>query len=262
MEPLQSGQVLPPPIFKSGIITPIIFTLVGFALGYSLITSYFLFLVPKPAPVTIEKIVEKTVLVQVPSASVSSVPGRVYDFYVVKDTGNASTTSDIDKAIIETVSSLLKKDKDVDGALSTTTLEIVVSGDLGFVSVEASKSAVGTVNFVIDIKNKKVLDRFTSYVRYSADKGTLIFGNANDADGLRYYMYGASSSVKILNSSLSGGQSYTEYYSENGANMFELVSTTTNSVTFGVFDKTETVSTQGGGTPHYRKTGERMFIIP
>ncbi|MBP6888916.1 MAG: hypothetical protein KBC21_04445, partial [Candidatus Pacebacteria bacterium] len=197
--------------------------LIGLVIGGGAAASYFLFLVPPPEPVVVEKIViqQATTTEQVKSM----VPAKTYDFRIIKvlnDDGATTTLSVEDSKVVEEVETLLKKDKDY-----YTPHSIVISSSSTLVRVGVPKDSGGEVDFVVDLVNKKITDKFAGPRSYYMDTGTFIIGGYTGE--LRYYSYGATSSVKLLNSELTGDQTYREYEGPMGSAGFQVVSTTTNS---------------------------------
>ncbi len=237
------------------------FLLLGLILGGGVAYGYFTYLVPKPEPVVVEK--QVPVVQNVPILAFPTAPAKTYDFKAIKvlDSNSATTTlSDEDSVIVESVKELLKKDKDI-GSFISSIAEVVVSPGLAFTRVYIPKdSAVSGFGFIIDLEGGKVLEKFSLGNSYFMDQGTFVFGS--DSTGLSYYSYGASASVKVPNSSLTGNQTYVEFDGPNGASGYKVTATSTNSITFGVYDKKQGLTQPGDSTTHYKKVGERAFLIP
>lgn len=254
--------VPPPPVAPAPVAQPspmststkfAICLLAGLLIGGGVAAAYFLLLVPLPEPVVVEKIViqQATTTEQVKSL----VPAKTYNFRTIQITssdGATTTLSTEDAAIAKEVEALLKKDTDYSMPDS-----IILSSSTALVRVIKGGDSGGYyLDFIVDLASKKLTDKFTARRTFYLDQGTFVSG---DDDGLRYYSYGATSSVKLLNSNLTGNQTYTEYEGPMGGSGYQIVATTTNSVTLGVFDNTK--STTAVDVSHFEKVGERMFII-
>lgn len=233
--------------------------LLGLILGGGLATGYFIYFAPKPAPVVVEKQVPVVQNTQIPVFPLA--PPRTYDFRTIKvlDSNSATTTlSDEDSVVVESVKELLKKDKDV-GSLVNSIAEVIVSPGLAFAKVHTSKDGQASgFGFIVDLEGGKALEKFPVGNTYFMDQGTFIFGN--DSSGLSFYSYGTSSSIKIPNSTLTGNQTYVESVGPSGASSYKVTATSTNSISFGIYDKTQPLS-QGEEVTHYKKVGERAFLI-
>lgn len=244
-------------------LTKAIYLIIGVLVGYCVMAAYFLFLVPKPIPVVVEKIVEKIVPATTTPVIKSQAVPRVYTFRTLKildDKGATTTLSAEDAAIVDKVSSVLKKDKDVSSYIKSINQLIISSGNV-FVKVRLPDNVGGEeYGFVVDINTPKMLDKFLLKEYYYLDKGTFVLFDYTTS-GFSYYMYGASTSVMLPNSTLFGNQSYTAFVGE-GASGFQIIATSTDSITFGVFDKTQGATTTGSNITRYKKVGERMFVIP
>lgn len=250
-QPLPAPVVQPSPLSTSAKLVMCLLT--GLLIGGGGVAVYFLLLVPPPEPVIVEKVVIQQATTT--EQAKGMVPAKTYDFLTIKvlnDDGATTTLSTEEAAILEQVGSLLKNDKDYHIPHS-----IIVSSSSALVKVGVPKDSGGGVGFVVDLVNKKITDKFSALRSYYMDQGTLVTGN--DTDGLRYYSYGATSSVKLPNSTLTGNQTYREYEGPMGSSGYQVVATTTNSITFGVFDSTK--STIEVDMAYFEKVGERMFII-
>lgn len=227
--------------------------LAGLVIGGGVASAYFLLLVPPPEPVVVEKIVIQQATTTEQAQSL--VPAKTYEFLVIKvlhDDGATTTLSTEEAAILGQVESLLKKDVDY-----STPYSIILSSSTALVRVSKGGDSGGySLDFVVDLANKKVTDKFTAPGTFYVDQGTFV---SWDDDGLRYYSYGATSSVQLANSSLTGNQTYVEYEGPMGGSGYQVVATTTNSITFGVFDSTKKM--MDVDVSHFEKVGERMFII-
>lgn len=240
----------------------VVLILSGLGAGVLLATLGFLFLVPEPAPVVVEKIVEKKV--EVPAVKPMP-PERSYNYRLINtlDDKGATTTLTLEDAVVmENVHTTLKKNKmwaqflkDDPSAASY----IIVSGNYAITSIGIPKDSAGSHYIIIDLEKSKILENFITNFLYYIDKGTFVFGT--DA-GLRYYSYGASSTGAFLNSALKSPQTYYEFEGPMGVSGFKVLATTTESITFGVYDADYPTLKEGDDTAHLKKVGERTFILP
>ena len=238
------------------------FILVGVLIGTIGVSAYFIFLFPKPDAVVVEKIVEKIV---VATTTKSIIPARTYDFRLIRtlDDNGATTTLSLDDAlVVDTFRKAIKKDKQWSSSLDDkyNVSYIMVSSSYAITFINPNKGETGYAYIVVDLNNTKITDKFFSKSLNFMDRGTFIFGN--DVDGLSYYIYGDSSSVKLLNSNLKSPQTYIEFEGPGIIGGYKIIATTTNSITFGVFDRTAGIIQSGDGDSGYKKVGERTFIIP
>jgi hypothetical protein len=236
--------------------------LLGIVVGALAVSLYFMLLVPKPEPVVVEKIVEKKV--EVPMTKPMP-PARSYTYRLIStlDDKGATTTLSLDDAVIvDTVHSTLKKNKNWAALLKddpNAASYIVVSGNYAITNIGIPKDSAGNYYFIIDLEKGKLLENFSAGMLYFMDKGTFVYGTDS---GLRYYSYGASSTIALLNSSLKSPQTYYEYEGPMGVSGFKVLGTTTESITFGVYDAEFPTMKEGDDTAHLKQVGERTFIIP
>lgn len=237
--------------------------LLGIVVGALAVSLYFMFLAPAPEPVVVEKIVEKRV--EVPAVKPMP-PARTYDFRLIStlDDNGATTTLTLDDAVVvETVHTALKKNKTWAQILKsdpTAASYIIVSGKYALTNISIAMDSAGFGNyFIIDLDSGKLLETFEAKKLYYLDTGTFAFGTDN---GLRYYSYGASSTKPFLNSSLKAPQTYFEYEGPMGSSGFKVLATTTDSITFGVYDVDYPTQTEGEDFTHLKRVGERTFVLP
>lgn len=244
-------------------ITIILFFLVLFYLAYSL---YVLLFVLKKNHSFVENVSAKTSEVRLLNNRdvIAPEPQHFRVIRVVDDKGMKLPLSVSDVSIVTLVSSVLEKDKRTPSYVifdgNYTLGDIIISSSTALVTIGVPKGLDGETIFVVDLEKKEVSDIFSGDGEYFVDTNTFVIGN--DKTGFSSYTYGASSSVKIDNSSLSLNESYIEWNDPKGSHGFKVLSTTKKSITFGVYDTTKGVITEGGLITHYPMIKEKTFLIP
>lgn len=253
----------------------------GFLIGGGLIAGYFLFLGQIQDPIALEKTVSETKVAPTVTSTILTIekteakPADFRTIHTYSYDNNGMTIKNVlsseDAAIVETIGSVLRNDTMVPSNMEYFTdinntnypdggSGIIVSSGYAFISIGVPKGGGGEDDIVVDLQNKKVTDVFRGHRRFMLDQNAIIVGNSDG--GFIYYKYGTPSSVKIQNSSLTGNETYTAWDGPEGSTDLQMSATTTTSFTFSVFDKTTGTVAPGDDTAHYKKVGERTFLIP
>lgn len=259
--------------FSSGVFVKVALVLVGIALGAGAVGYYFVFMVPKSDQAILETVSETTVTNTTPTTTVPVSVSKfsVPDFRIIQ-TRNAdyspATMSVGDMNIVQTAADVIRKStsfpryysKDSDVILDFD--GFIVANDYAFVLMGIPKGGAGMNAFIVDLKNKKLTQTFYVHRWTYLGPGVFVFFDIKTSSGLWYYVYGASSSQMFAGSELKNPQTYIAWEGGEGSSALGVIATTTDSITLGVFDFTNSKQAPGDDMISPEKVGERTFTIP
>lgn len=259
MEPQQKSEAVPlaQPVNQGGSlhIKEISLVIGGLFVGAIAVFCYFLFLAPKPESIAIEETVENIVLA---TTTLPKIEPIISNNFRTIDLNNfsTSTVSAEDVSIVQAMKEIVKD------AVPFNYVKVVINPTYNLLTVTGGSVGPRMYrNFVIDMKNKKIIDKFI----YSNVENVTQLGQGTFVFEFNSYTYGATSSFQLKGTSLENRLTYDSRYADRDmyGDELELVvtATTSNSITYAIFEEDESAKSRAT-TTMYKKVGERMFIIP
>jgi hypothetical protein len=154
---------------------------------------------------------------------------------------------------------------DTEFLINSTSLRV---SDERYVLLISGKRAPGTLTFVVDLKEKKVVQVDTEQVFFTDSKRMIKLSQdemdkKNGEHSLYVYTYGTAGYEKIENSSLGKSLSYASGYSYEApiSELIQPLATSSDSITLGVYDRTKKTSKPEIYFDEYLKTGTKTFNL-